>query len=525
MPSKTPLGSVRMVGLLGGAALFLALVLAPPLDFFVHFVQQKFTGVPFDSAVTAAQSLQRAFAVLLLMVTWWLTEALPVPVTALVPAVAAPLLRLHKLKPGPEGGWELLPLKAEFFLANYADSIVFLFFGGYVLAAAMTYQGLDRRITFGLLSVRAFTRTPARLLLALMGVTALVSMWMNNTSVTAMLMPIGVGLASATSYLAGQDAPKAVANFSACIVLGIAYAASIGGIATIVGSTPNGIAVSMLRQAGLANLTFADWLPYGLPAALLILLAAWLWLPVVLPFRAMTFADVHAKIAAEKAKLGPMGVGEKRVLAIFLATAVAWLTIPLLRGQVPGTWDHWLGVLAEPWVVALAAAVALFIVPQDLRARQPLVTWAHAQAQTDWGSLLLFGGGLAMSKMLAETHAVELVAQQAKALLGQPSLPVLVFSLALFVNFLTEITSNTAVAAMMTPLAISLAQQSGLPVVPVVMAIAFGASMAYMLPIATPPNAIAYGTRLVTVRQMARTGLVLNLLSTLVIGLVIWWMG
>jgi solute carrier family 13 (sodium-dependent dicarboxylate transporter), member 2/3/5 len=522
---KTPLVSVRLGGLVAGAALFLAIVLAPPLDFFVQFIHQKFANVPAPDALLAAQSLQRAFAVLLLMVTWWLTEALPVPVTALVPAVAAPLLRLHKLKPGPSGEWELLPLKAEVFLANYADNIVFLFFGGYVLAAAMTYQGLDKRITFGLLSVRAFTRTPARLLLALMGVTALVSMWMNNTSVTAMLMPIGVGLATTTRYLAGEGAAKAVANFSACIVLGIAYSASIGGIATIVGSTPNGIAVSMLRQAGIADLSFAQWLPFGLPAAALILLAAWFWLPVVLPFGAMRFTDVYPKVAAEKAKLGPMGVGEKRVLLIFLATALAWLTIPLLKGQVPRAWDDWLGVLAEPWVVALAAAVALFIVPQSLRARKPLVTWAYAQSQTDWGSLLLFGGGLAMSKMLAETHAVELVAQQAKALMGEPSLPVLVFGLALFVNFLTEITSNTAVAAMMTPLAISLAQQSGLPVVPVVMAIAFGASMAFMLPIATPPNAIAYGTGLVTVRQMARTGLMLNLLSTLVIGLVIWLVG
>ncbi len=521
---KKPLFSIHLMGLLLGALAFIGLVMFPPPEAFAIFLQQKFTGANPADLARAAVGMQRAFAVLVLMVIWWLTEALPIPVTALVPAVVGPFLHLQKLAKAKTGdGYELVSLKTEVILSNYADNIVFLFFGGYLLAAAMTYQGLDRRITFALLSLRAFAKTPVRLLLGLMGATAFVSMWMNNTSVTAMMMPIGVGIATSTRQLTEAQHSRGMANFSVCIALGIAYAASIGGVATIVGSTPNGMAVSMLRQSNIASLTFGQWIPFGLPIAILVLLTTWFFLPLALPFGQLNFADIHHKIAVEKAKLGPMGVGEKRVLGIFVGTATAWMVLPFLKGNVPPSWDYALGVLAEPWVVALAAAVVLFIVPQHLRERQPLITWSYAQSQTDWGSLVLFGGGLAMSKMLSETYAVEWVAQQIGAVLGQPSLWVMVLCLALFVNLLTEITSNTAVAAMMIPLAISLAQQSGLPVVPVIMAIAMSSSMAFMLPIATPPNAIAYSTGLIGVKQMARVGFLLNIVSTIVIVLVILW--
>ncbi|MCU0450067.1 MAG: DASS family sodium-coupled anion symporter [Bernardetiaceae bacterium] len=516
--------SVGQVGLVAGLGLFVALLWLPPWPPLVEFAGAKFAGASPAQALQAAASMQRALAVLLLLVVWWLTEALPIPAAALAPALLAPLLGLGKLAAPPSGpGWAWQPLKPELFLAQYADSVIFLFLGGFILAAAMTYQQLDRRITFAILSVGSFTRSPARLLLGVMGVTAFLSMWMNNTSTTAMLMPIGVGLALSLARLQQNPASEAetspapplspaLTNFGACLALGIAYAASIGGIATMVGSTPNGIAVSMLRQQGLLTLDFVDWLAYGLPAALVILGVAWWLLPRWLPFGQLSFAQVPQRIAHERARLEPMGPGPRRVLAIFIGTALLWILVPFLKDLAPAPWQPLLKTLAEPWVVAMLAAGLVFVVPAQ--ARQPLVPWAYVQQQTDWGALLLFGGGLAMSRMLAETYVIEFLAGQLNQVLHRPPLWLLVLCLTLFVNFLTEVSSNTAVASMMTPLAISLAQAAGLPVVPVAVGIAFGASMAFMLPIATPPNAIAYGTGLFTVKQMARIGLVLNLVST-----------
>jgi solute carrier family 13 (sodium-dependent dicarboxylate transporter), member 2/3/5 len=518
--------SVGQGGLVGGLVLFIALLGLPPWSPLVEFAQAKFAGASAEQALQAAASMQRALAVLLLMVVWWLTEALPIPATALAPALLAPLLGLGKLAAAPAGpGWAWQALKPEVFLAQYADSVIFLFLGGFILAAAMTHQQLDRRITFAILSVGSFTRSPARLLLGVMGATAFLSMWMNNTSTTAMLMPIGVGLALSLSRLqpgpevgAGPAAAAlspALANFAACLALGIAYAASIGGIATMVGSTPNGIAVSLLKQQGLLTLNFVDWLAYGLPAAGLILLVAWWLLQRWLPFGQLSFAQVPARIAHERAQLGPAGLGPRRVLAIFVGTALLWVVVPFLKDLAPAAWQPLLKTLAEPWVVAMLAVGLLFLVPGP--GRQPLVPWAYVQQQTDWGALILFGGGLAMSRMLAETYLIEFLAGQLNRVLHQPPLWLLVLCLTLFVNFLTEVSSNTAVASMMTPLAISLAQTTGLPVLPVAMGIAFGASMAFMLPIATPPNAIAYGTGFFTIKQMARIGVVLNLVSTAVI--------
>jgi sodium-dependent dicarboxylate transporter 2/3/5 len=544
--------SLPIFGLLLGVGIFILFLNLPTFEGFKLLFQAKFPTQSPENIAIAANSMQRAFALLLLMITWWLTEAVPIPVTALVPAVLIPFLDIQKLT---ESGVKKVG-NVEI-LSNYADPIVFLFLGGFVLASAMTYHHLDRRITFKLLSYPMFTKSPKQLILGIMIATAFTSMWINNTAVAAMLMPIGIGIARGTASLSGQaQGSKSVTNFAACIAISIAYSASIGGIGTIVGSTPNGIAVSMLKQQNIANMTFASWLPYGIPILILVLTFAYFYLSKVLPFKDISFENVSEKVNEELRKLGKMKSGESRTLYVFVITALCWLVLPFLKGVFPPALDKIITAM-DTWVVAMISALALFFIPEGKSSEGTrttaqssegtritvqssdgqatiaesiaeddgkvarLVSWEHAQKSVDWGALILFGGGLAMSKILFETQSVEFIAQQIKSLLGEPSLILYVFVLTFFVNFLTEVSSNTAVASMMTPIAISVAISSNFSPIPMTLAIAFGASMAFMLPIATPPNAIAYGTGLFKLKQMARTGFVLNIVSTIIITLVI----
>lgn len=249
-------------------------------------------------------------------------------------------------------------------LSNYADPIVFLFLGGFVLASAMTYHHLDRRITFNLLSYPIFTKTPQRLLFGLMLATAFISMWINNTAVAAMLMPIGTGIAHSTASLSGGKFDnQAVSNFAACIAISIAYSASIGGVATIVGSTPNGIAVSVLKQQGLANINFLDWLFYGLPIMFALILFTYFYLSNALSFRGVSFENIGEKVKVELKSLGKMKSGERRTMYVFLVTAFCWLILPFLKGVFIPSIDKIVSAM-DTWVVAMLSALALFFIPE-----------------------------------------------------------------------------------------------------------------------------------------------------------------
>jgi sodium-dependent dicarboxylate transporter 2/3/5 len=508
--------TVATTGLVLGILVFASLLVSPVPEVLIQFVAQNHPNASAEDVHQAALSMQKAFAVIALMVIWWLTEALPVAATAFVPAVFAPFLHLEKMEAG-----QLAPVPLPDILMNYADPVIFLFLGGFIIAAAMTYQGLDKRITYYLLSIPAFTRSPARLLLGVMLVSAVLSMWMNNTSSTAMLIPIGLGIIGGVRELSDSSDKQAFANFATCMVLGIAYSASIGGISTMVGSTPNGIAVSMLRQQGIAQLTFNEWLLFGLPVSVLILAFCWWYFTRFLPFGSLSFQNIREKVQAERAQLGVVKQGERRVFYIFLLTALTWMLIPFLRGVFPSGIDRFIRSM-DVWVVAMAASIALFVVKESWRENKMLIPWDYAQSKIDWGALLLFGGGLAMSRMLVDTRCVDFVACSLTNALGDPGPLLLILVLTLFVNLLTEVSSNTAVSSMMIPIAISMAQQAGFSPVALTIAIAFGASMAFMMPVATPPNAIAYGTGLTPIPKMVRTGIWLNLVSTLLISLWVW---
>jgi len=476
------------LGLLLGVGGFIVGMVLPPVEPLVRQVSAQGVG----DAVEVARSIQHVLALLWWMLCWWIGEVVPLPVTALLPALVGPLLGL--VQPQSDGGVRALPLRA--FLQGYADPIVFLFLGSFLLAEALREYGIDRRWGLWLLSRRVVLRSPRYLLLAVMVGGAFLSMWMNNTATAAVLMPVVVGIVFRLQGSASEQ------GLAAALVLGVAWAASIGGMMTVVGTAPNGIAVAVLRQHGV-EVDFLRWLGYGLPAGGILLVVAWRVL--VWSFRVpVRFPHAVEEVVGQGRE--PLSAkGAWRVLGVFLVVVLLWLlapVVPLLRG-------------VEVWMVALAGAVALFVLPAGEGGKR-LVSWEVAQ-RIDWGTLLLFGGGLSLSGLLVETRAAAVLTQMLAGALAGTSPLLMIGVLLLVANFATELVSNTALAALLLPLVVPLLPQLGIPVEPVAIAVAMVSSCAFMLPVGTPPNAIAYATRCVPLSRMIAVGIRMNLLSTLVL--------
>lgn len=422
-----------------------------------------FSGIDAPFPTRAGLALFAAVGVL------WLTQALPLAVTALLVPLAAVLLGL-------------LDVRAA--LAPFAHPIVFLFLGGFVLAAALQQQGLDRALAGALL--RAAGGRPLPTVLLLLAATALLSMWISNTATAAMMLPLALGLLDRLAPDA-ETVPER-ARTRAFVLLGLAYSASIGGIGTVVGSPPNAIA------AAHAGIGFAEWMRIGLP------MVALLW-PLML---LVLWAMLRPRFAAPGGNAWPLTDGtvafawtapRLATLAVFALTAAGWVgAAPLAQA---------LGVGADiDSLVALAAIVAL--------AALRLVDWDAAEQRVQWGVLLLFGGGLALGAVMERSGASRFLADAVVAGLAGASTLVLLIGVVTFVVALTELVSNTASAALLVPVFGGVGAALGLPPLLLAAGIAVAASCAFMLPVATPPNAIVYGSRLVPQRTMVRCGLVLN---------------
>jgi sodium-dependent dicarboxylate transporter 2/3/5 len=503
--------SVRqLVGLiLGLFILVLMLVLPPP------------TGM---KPIT-----QRMAAVALLMATWWITEAIPIPVTALLPLVLYPAL-------GIMGTVEVAP--------NYTDELVFLFLGGFLIASAMVKWNLHRRIA--LHTILLIGTGPRRLILGFMIATAFLSMWISNTATALMMLPIAMAvvtkLGEGAQYrgLGGEDSEEGVRqSLGTALMLGIAYAASIGGIGTIIGTPPNGVFVGMLKRlypAGCQEVTFTNWMMVGLPVTVAMIPLAWLLILWVAPSRRLrdfSFGGGGGDIIRNELKsLGPLRGGELKVGIVFLATAFLWIfrkPIDLGFATIPG----WIGLLGNGtmWsdaTVAVMMGIVLFLIPADLnkftftedRRRNFLLDWRTAQQNVPWGILLLFGGGFALAGGFTTSELSKWIGDRLHFLGGFPILLV-VATVCFLMTFLTEMTSNTATTTLMMPIlaqvALGLGQHPFLLMIPAAMS----ASCAFMLPVATPPNAIVFGSGWVTVPRMSRTGVLLNLIGVVVITTVV----
>ncbi len=452
----------------------------------------------------------RAGAVALLMVAWWVTEALPLAATALLPLALFPLLGV---------------MSGKATASAYGDANIFLFAGGFFIAMAMQKCGLHVRIALNIV-----TRTgtnPRGLVLGFMVATAFLSMWISNTATTLMMLPIALAV---SDYLETDTPDRGIGNFPACLLLSIAYAASIGGVGTLVGTPPNIVLAAQYAEMfpDAEPIGFLQWMCVGIPFVLLFLPLAWIFLTRVL-FRLDARSDCRAsdEIRRRKTALGSMSRAEKIVLTVSAMTALSWIfrkNIDLGLFSIPG----WSSLFPNPGgihdgTVAIFFAVLLFAIPTDLRKGEFALDWEWAK-RIPWGVLLLFGGGLALAKAFKETGLVEWLGACFVHLSVLP--PVLVvLMIALTLTFLTEMTSNTATTTIMLPL-LGGAAALAIGVDPLLLMIpaAISASCAFMLPVATPPNAIVFGSGRITVEQMAWAGLLFNLAGALLVTLLTWFL-
>lgn len=475
-PVSTALGARAAVGLVAGPLLLIGMLLLPPPE-----------GLTPAAWYTAAVGL--------LMAVWWVTEAIPIPATALLPLVLFPVLRIATIDEAA---------------SPYANPIIFLFLGGFVLALGMQRWGLHRRIALAILA--AVGTQPVALVGGFMLATAFLSMWVSNTATAVMMLPIGLSIIEVVLPRGENAVEPGESNFATALMLGIAYAASIGGLATLIGTPPNALLAGFVRESYGIQIGFAQWMLVGLPLVVVALPLTWLVLTrVAFPVRLRQTPGSVNIIEDERRSLGPRSRGETLVAVVFVVTAAAWITRPLLEEWVPGLSDTG---------IAIAAALVLFLLPVDLRRGEFVLTWEWAE-RLPWGVLILFGGGLSLAGAISKTGLAAWIGSGVAAFGTWPILVVIVVTTTVIV-FLTELTSNTATTAAFLPVVSSVAL--GLGENPLLLAIpaAIAASCAFMMPVATPPNAIVYGSSFITIPQMARAGLILNLLFIVLITILMY---
>ena len=502
--------SARSVGFIAGLLLFALLTAAPVFDVFRTSAEEFTAGhTAMVDAGRLAQSMQYVLAVLALMVTWWVTEAVPLSVTALLPAVLFPLLHIVGLHDGRAVEFSLRPV-----LTNYAHPVIYLFFGGFLLAGSMQKWNLDRRLTLWLLTRGRLANDTHWILLGIMCVTAFLSMWISNTATAAMMLPLGLGILSLMAMKPAES------RFGTALMLGIAWSASIGGIGTIIGSPPNGIALGILESTfrddpAYVPISFLDWMKFGVPLVVAFLPIAWLVILRINPPEVRLIPGGRARMQEERSKLGRFSAGERRAVAIFLFAVAGWVSNPFWDSLLPEALSSQLAWVDE-YAIGLIAGFLGFVVPVNLRRREFVLDWRDTKC-VEWGTLILFGGGIALSDAMFKTGLASLIAKTFVAELGSPPTLVMLIAVVFLVDFLTEITSNTAVTSMMVPIFISIALSTGEDPIALALAAALAASLAFMLPVATPPNALVYSSGYVSIRQMVRTGFVLDILGWFVV--------
>lgn len=426
-----------------------------------------------------------------LMALWWATESIPFAATALVPLAVLPPL-------GATSAAELA--------GGYGNATLFLILGGFLLALAMERCNLHRRIAYAIVA-RAGGH-PQGLVLGMMCATGFVSMWAQNTSTTLMMLPVAMSVAAIVSPDAAADDRNA-RNFAMAIVLCVAYAATIGGLGTVVGTATNALVVGFMQQNYGESISFAKWMVFGIPTVLLLMPVAWLVLvKIAFPFKLGSQATARDRLIEARSALGPMSIAERRVAAVFVVTAAAWMSGPLLR-QIPG-----LGAFNDT-TIALLAGLSLFMIPNGTPAGGGLILGADLR-RVPWEVLLLFGGGLALAEAI-QGSGLSAYMGVALAEIGTWPLVMLIFTMVSLLVFWTELNSNVATAATFMPILAAIAAGSDYPVLQLVAPAAIAASCGFMLPVGTPPNAIVFGTGRFTMQDMLRAGWRVNLAAIVIV--------
>ncbi|MDI5892108.1 SLC13 family permease [Halomonas sp. LR5S20] len=439
-----------------------------------------------------AESAWACLGLALLMATWWSTEAIPIPATSLLPLALVPALGI--------GGMSETA-------ASYANPIIYLFLGGFLLGIAMQRWSLHKRLALHVL--RVVGHKPRQQIGGFMLATGFLSMWVSNTATAIMMLPIGM---SVISLLDDSD-PEELRRYATALLLAIAYSASIGGVATLIGTPPNALLAGYLAEDRGIDIGFAQWMMIGLPISAAMMVSAWWWL-TRRDFALDAGEDSAGMVRDELAKLGRTNPAERRVGVVFLLAAVAWMLRPLLN-------DAGLDWLSDTGI-AIIAGISLFLVPAGRQPGERLMDWDAAH-ELPWGILLLFGGGLALAGSISRSGLAEWIAQQL-GVFGTFPLLAMVGVVVLVIIFLTEVTSNTATAAAFLPLLGALALSLDISPLLITVPAAIAASCAFMMPVATPPNAIVFATGHMRIQSMIRAGFVLNLISTVLVTLMAYFL-
>ena len=429
-------------------------------------------------------------ALTVLMACWWSTEAIPVPVTSLIPIVALPMMDIGSMT------------NATY---PYAHPIIFLLLGGFIVAMGMQRWALHRRIALNII-----TRVgdhPVALIAGFMAASAILSMWISNTATTLMMIPIAISVAHT---VLGERA--ADHRFTLCLLLGVAWASSIGGLGTIIGTPPNAFVVTYLEEETGVAITFFEWMKLGVPVMLVMVPIAWFTLTkIVYPFDASSASGGEKVVDSELEKLGSITPPELRVAIIFSLMALSWMMAPQLK--ITGFNNS---------TIAIGGAILMFLIPAGNGKRDFLLDWETA-VKLPWGVLLLFGGGLSLASAIKSTG---LAIWLGSAFAGAEALPiiVLIFAIVTLVIFLTEITSNTATTAALVPVFAAVAVTTGIDPILFAAPTAMAASCAFMLPVATGPNAVIYSTGHVSIPHMAKGGFMLNIFGMFVVTALCYWL-
>lgn len=488
---------VRRIGLVAGPLVALLLYWTLPHEY----------RAADGNAVAFGHAGRATLAAMAWMATWWMTEAVEIEVTSLLPIALFPLAGI-------------MPLGKT--TANYGADVIYLFLGGFVLALAIARCGLDKRIAF--FTLRLVGTRPKAIVAGTMGATAFLSMWVSNTATAAMMIPIVLSVIDvALRSRSGKglkehggipDDDRDIRNFALAALLGVAYAASIGGLGTIIGSPPNGILVRFIEQTYGVQVEFLTWMLVGVPAMLTFLPLAWFINTTLLfPTRMKEIEGGREYVRDEWAKLGPLNSGERATLGVFSMAVFLWVTAPLLKDWTIGDVAP-LGGLSDAGI-AIIAAISLFLLSVNRKKGETLMDWATA-VQLPWGVLVLFGGGLALAAATEANGVPGFIGSLASGFAGLPVWIVLLAIIAIMV-FMSELTSNTAQVATMLPILAALAPVLGVRPELLLIPSTIAASCAFMMPVGTPPNAIVFGTGLVRMPQMMKAGIWLNLTGIVLI--------
>ena len=462
----------------------------------------------------------RLAAILALVVVWWVTEAIPIPVTALLGVALVALL--EATPPPPEGD-----AATDVVFGAFSDDTVFLFIGSFIIAEAMVVHGLHRRLAYRVLSMKAVGGSTYRIILAFGLIGALTSPVMSNTAGAAMMLPIAIGVMGVVGGMVARqlDGERDVERlrFGAALMLVITYGITVGGLLLPIGSPPNLIGRQLLEDETGEPITFLEWFEMALPIVVVMFVAVIVIVLLMNRPEVKHVDGVEEHVAEERAKLGPLTRGEKNTLLVLAFALIGWFLpgiVGLFAGDDSDTYVQ-VSEAANEGTVAIVAAALLFLLPVSWKERKFTINWNQA-ARIDWGTILLFGGGIVLGTMLSETGLAEKIGTSISDALGVSSIFGITIVVVVIAVLISETTSNTASAAIMVPIAISIAAAAGVnPTIPALAAI-FGANYGFMLPVSTPPNAIVYSSGLLPITRMLKAGAVFDVIGAVlcVIGVI-----